>query len=97
MEFLDSKQVVQFNSFKYLRSCITSAGRCTGDVTNSIAQTKSALKKKSSGFQKRVPETRNKCVEGCIWSVCTYGSEIWTLRKEDRSYLEVSDVVLDEP
>ena len=52
---------------------------------------KKHLPKKSLLTDKLNIELRKKLVRSYVWSIASYGSEIWIIRKLERKYLESFD------
>jgi hypothetical protein len=68
---------------------ITSDARSTREIKSRIAMAKAAFNKKKNLFTSKLEiNLRKKLVKCYIWSIALYGAETWTLRKEDRKYLE---------
>jgi len=83
----------QVKSFKYLGSTMTEDGRCETDIKVRIALPKEAFSKSGElltrSFRK---EVKKKMVKTLVWSTLLYGSETWTLRKEDIRRLESAEM-----
>jgi len=86
---IDQKQLENMESFIYLGSILTNAGRCTCEIKCRIAMAKAAFNKKRTIFASTLDsELRNKLVKCCVWSIALYGAETWTLRAVDQKHLE---------
>jgi len=87
------------NSFKYFDgSILTSDGKCSSEIRARVAMAKNTFNKRKELLTKSL-NTFNKrkelltkslnvnlkvqMIKTLMWSVLLYGSETWTLRKED--------------
>jgi len=79
--------------FCYLGSLVTEDGRSCCEVRRRIALGKEAFNKKKDLMQKSLSLHLRKCmVKVFVLSVVLYGSETWTLQKEDIQRLEAFEV-----
>jgi len=86
---VDTKQLTNVESFKYLGSILTNDGRCTCEIKCRIAMVKAAFNKKRTLFTSTLDlELRKKIVKCYVWSTALYGAETWTLRAVDQKHLE---------
>jgi hypothetical protein len=85
------KQVVRFN---YLRSTITSDGRCDEEIKKRIALSKQAFQKMNPILKNRTISinTKARVLKCYVWSVLLYGSECWTISKEIEKRLEATEM-----
>ena len=68
-------------------------GYCTREIKMRIANAKEAFNKKILLLTSKLKiELRKKLATCYVWSIATYGSEIWTLRKLERKYLESFEI-----
>lgn len=74
---------------------MTEDGRCEKEVKIRIALAKEAFSKRkvllTKSFRK---ETKKKLVKTLVWTTLLYGSETWTLRKEEIRRLEAMEMWL---
>jgi len=86
---INGEEVEQVKSFCYLGSVITTDARCHSDIKRRIALGKDAFTKRGElmrgGLSKNL---KKRLVKTLVWSVVLYGSETWTIRKEDIKRLE---------
>jgi len=79
-------------SFNYLVSTMTD-GRCEPEIKVRIALAKEAFSERrellTKPFRKKV---KKNIVNTLVWSTLLYGSETWTLRKEDIRRLEAVEM-----
>ena len=90
---INGSRIEQVKSFKYLGSTMTEDGRCETEIKVRIALAKEAFSKRrellTKSFRK---EVKKKIVKTLVWSTLLYGSETWTLRKEDIRKLEAVEM-----
>jgi hypothetical protein len=87
---IDQKQLEDVESFKYLGSILTNDGRCTCEIKCRIAMAKAVFIKNRTLFIIFLDlELRKKLVKCNIWSILSYGVEIWTLRPVDQNTSKV--------
>ena len=82
---INGEEVEQVKSVCYLGSIITTDARCQSDVKRRIALGKYAFMKRREllrgGLNKSL---KKRLVKTLVWSVAPlYGSETWTIRKEE--------------
>ena len=86
---INGEVIEQVKSFCYLGSMITTDAKCHSDIKRRIALGKDAFMKRGElmrgGLSKNL---KKRLVKTLVWSVVLYGSETWTLRKEDIKRLE---------
>jgi hypothetical protein len=84
---VNNRELKKVDHFKYLGSVLTRDGYCTMEIKMSIA--KEAFNRKMSLLTSKLNnELKKKLVRCYVWSIALYGSEIWTLGKLKRKYLE---------
>ena len=90
---VNGKQIEQVESFKYLGSTMTEDGRCEKEVRIRIAMAKEAFNKRKELLTKNFKKgIKKKLVKTLVWSTLLYGSETWTLRKEEIRKLEAMEM-----
>jgi hypothetical protein len=90
---IEGKQVEQVKRFKYLGALITEDGRCVEEIRSRIGMAKNAFNKRRELITKNINrQLKKRIVKTLIWSVLLYGSETWTLRKEDIKRLEAFEM-----
>ena len=74
-------------------SWITEDGKCDADVKSRVAKAKEAFGKRKEllcrNFSKKI---KKQIVKAMVWSVMLYGSETWSLRKEERSRIKAFEM-----
>ena len=79
----------QVHQFKYLGSMITEDGRSEKEVRRRIALAKDAFMEHRMLLTKSLNQTlKKRLAKSLMWSVLLYGSEAWTLKKDDIRRLE---------
>ena len=74
----------QVHQFKYLGSMITEDGRSEKEVRRRIALAKDAFMEHRMLLTKSLNQTlKKRLAKPLVWSVLLYGSEAWTLKKDD--------------
>src|SRR5678816_2627402 len=90
---INGEEVEQVKSFCYLGSMITTDARCQNEVKRRIALGKDAFMKRGEllrgGLNKSL---KKRLVKTLVWSVALYGSETWTIRKEEIKKLEAFEM-----
>ena len=87
--FINVIKVEQVKSFKYLGHTMTEDGRCETEIKCRIAQAKEVFSKRKDLLTKSLrKQTKIKIVKTLVRTTLLYGSEKWTLRKEDTRTLE---------
>ena len=93
--FINGIKVEQVKSFKYLGHTMTEDGRCETEIKCRIAQAKEAFSKRKDLLTKSLrKQTKIKIVKTLVWTTLLYGSETWTLTKEDVRKLEALEMWL---
>ena len=79
--------------FCYLGSLVTEDGRSCSEVRRRIALGKEAFNEKKDIMQKSLNlHLQKRMVKVFVWNVVLYGSETWTLQKEDIQRLEAFEM-----
>ena len=93
---INGEEVEQVKSFCYLGSMMTADARCQNDIKQRIALGKDAFTKRgelmrgeAGGLNKSL---KKRLIKTLVWSVALYGSETWTIRKEDMRRLEAFEM-----
>jgi hypothetical protein len=90
---INGKKIEQVKSFKYLGHTMTEDGRCETEIKCRIAQAKEAFANRKELLTKSLKKsTKIKIVKTLVWTTLLYGSETWTLRKEDIRKLEALEM-----
>jgi hypothetical protein len=81
------------SEFSYLGSLITEDAKCHKEIRRRIAMGKEAFVKRRELMRGSLNrDLKKRMVKTLIWSVVLYGSESWTLRKEDIKKLEAFEM-----
>ena len=92
---INGKKIEQVKSFKYLGHTMTEDGRCDTEIKCRIAQAKEAFAARKELLTKSLRKsTKIKIVKTLVWTTLLYGSETWTLTKEDIRKLEALEMWL---
>ena len=92
---INGAKLEQVKSFKYLGHTLTDDGRCETEIKCRIAQAKEAFGRRKELLTKSLRKTTKiKIVKTLVWTTLLYGSETWTLRKEDIRKLEALEMWL---
>jgi len=68
----------------YLESLLTEDARCDKAIKKRIAMAKAAFMRRGELLRGNISnDLKKRMVKALVWSVALYGSETWTLRKED--------------
>ena len=87
----------QIHQFKYLGSMITEDGRSEKEVRRRVALAKDAFMEHRMLLTKSLNQTlKKRLAKSLVWSVLLYGSEAWTLKKDDIRRLEFWDVGVEK-
>ena len=90
---IEGNKVEQVQKFRYLGSVITEDGRCVDEIRTRIGMAKNAFSKRRELLTNNINRgLKKRLVKTLIWSVLLYGSETWTLRKEDMKRLEAFEM-----
>ena len=83
---MDDSALKQVPKFKYLGSIFTEDGKNKEDIIQRIKEAEVMFNnKKQLQCSKYLSlEMKKKLIKNCIWSVCLYGSAIWTLGKMEK-------------
>src|SRR5437899_4339758 len=92
---INGTKIKQVKSFKYLEHTMTDNGRCENEINSRIAQAKEAFGNRKEFLTKSLEKsTKVKIVKILVWTTLLYGSETWTLKKEDIRKLEALEMWL---
>jgi hypothetical protein len=82
---MDDNALRQLPTFKYLGSIFTEDRKNKEDIIQRIKEAKVMFNnKKQLLFSNNLSfELKNKPIQSCIWSVALYGSETWTVGKNE--------------
>ena len=87
--------IEQVDKFKYLGVWITEDGKCELEIKTRIALAKDAFTKRRELMTKGLNrETKKRIIKSLVWSVALYGSETWTLRKEEKRRIDALEMWL---
>jgi len=68
-------------------------GRCETEVKIRIAMAKEAFSKRKELFTRNVKKgIKKKLVKTLVWTTLLYGSETWTLKKEEIKRLKAAEM-----
>jgi len=82
--WLRNTELEQVQEFCYLGSLLTEDARCDKEVTKRIVMAKAAFMRRGELLRGNISrDSKKRMVKTLVWSVALYGSETWTLRKED--------------
>jgi len=89
----NGSRIEQVKSFKYLKNTTIEVGRWETEIKVRIALAKETFSKRRELLTKPFcKEVKKKIVKTLVWSTLLYGSETWTLRKEDIRRLEAVEM-----
>ena len=81
---IEGRNVEQVKKFRYLGAMITEDGRCDVEIKTRIGMAKDAFNKRREQLTQRMDrKLKNKTIKAVVWSVALYGSETWTMRKNE--------------
>jgi len=79
--------------FCYLGSMVTNDARCHVEIKRRIAMEKNAFYKRGELLRGSLNmKLKKRMVKTLVWSVVLYGSETWTLRRDDIKILEAFEM-----
>ena len=90
---MDGEILQQVEEFKYLGSILSSSGYSEKNIRVRIGMAKSSfnkLKQLLIGGLKL--EVKKRLVKTLVWSVARYGSETWSIKKDDAARLEAFEM-----
>jgi len=84
----------QVNTFPYLGSLITGDGECTTEFCTRLnrGQAITASLQKMWKSHSIPISTKIRLMKVLVWPVVTYGCESWTLRKNEQTHLEATEM-----
>ena len=87
------EKIEQVKQFCYLGSLITEDARCQSEIRRRIAMGKEAFYQRRELMRSSLnKELKKRMIKTLIWSVVLYGSETWTMRKDDIRRLEAFEM-----
>jgi len=90
---IGGEEIEQVTEFCYLGSMITTDGKCHKEIKRRIALGKDAFTKRKELLRGKMDRNlKKRMVKTLVWSVVLYGSETWTMRKEDIKRLEAFEM-----
>ena len=90
---LNGELIEQVKNFCYLGSTITEDAKCHVEIKRRIAMGKDAFYKRGELLRGRLNKNlKKRLIKTLIWSVVLYGSETWTMRKEDIKRIEAFEM-----
>ena len=86
--------IEQLDSFSYLRSIITSDGRCEKEIKRCIGMAKTSFNQMSIILKdhKLSMSLKTRVLKCFVWSVLLYGSESWTLSSPTTKNIEATEI-----
>jgi len=82
--WLRNTELEQVRKFCYLGSLLTEDARCDKKIKKRIAMAKAAFMRRGELLRGNISrDLKKRMVKTLVWSVALYGSETWTLGKED--------------
>ena len=92
---IEGKEIEQVKEFCYLGSSITTDAKCHREIRRRIAMGKEAFTKRAELLRGKLNRNlKKRMIKTLIWSVALYGSETWTMRKEDIKKIEAFEMWL---
>ena len=90
---LNGEEIEQVEKFCYLGSMVTDDARCHEEIKRRIAMGKDAFYKRGELLRGSLnKKLKKRMVKTLVWSVVPYGSETWTMRKDDIKRLEAFEM-----
>ena len=90
---INGEDIEQVNKFCYLGSVVTQDAKCHTEIKRRINMGKDAFCKRKELLRGKLNRTlKKRMVKTLVWSVVLYGSETWTMRKEDIKRLEAFEM-----
>jgi len=91
--FIQNEQLAQLNTFPDLGSPITEDGECTTEFCARLRAGDRCITTENIRKSHSIPISTNiRLVKALVRPVATYGCESWTLRKNEETRLEASEV-----
>ena len=91
---INGNKLEPVKQFCYLGSMITEDCRCHVEIKGRIAMGKEAFNKRGELLTWKLQiELKKRMIKVLIWSVVLYGSETWTLTKDDIKWLEAFEIL----
>ena len=90
---INGENIEQVKKFCYLGSEITEDAKCHEEIKKRIAMGKDAFMRRRELLRRGLDRNlKKRMIKALIWSVTLYGSETWTMRKEDIRRLEAFEM-----
>ena len=90
---IEGKNVEQVKKFRYLGVIITVDDRCDVEIETRIGMAKDAFNKRRELLSQRMDrKLKKKIIKAVVWSVALYGSETWTMRKDEIDRLQAFEM-----
>jgi len=90
---INGEQLEQVDKFCYLGSVVTQDAKCHTEIRRRIGIGKDAFYKRKELLRGKLNRNlKKRMVKTLVWSVVLYGSETWTLRKEDIRRIEAFEM-----
>ena len=90
---IEGKEIEQVKEFCYLGSLITTDAKCHKEIRRRIAIGKEAFTKRRELLRGKLNRNlKKRMIKTLVWSVVLYGSETWTMRKEDIKKIEAFEM-----
>ncbi len=90
---IDGIQLDQVKEFCYLGSIVTEDMKCDKEISRRIAIGKEAFSRRKELMKRNFNmNLRKRLVKTLIWPVALYGSETWTIKKQDEKRLQAFEM-----
>jgi len=84
--------LAQVNTLPYLGSLITEDGKCTTEFRTRFSRGQAIRASLQKIWKSHSIPISTKTMKALVWPVVTYGCESWTLRKNEETRLEASEM-----
>jgi len=91
---IQNEQLEQVDTFPYLGSLITEDGECTTEFRTRLKRGQAVRASPQKVWQSHsIPiSTKIRLMKALVWHVATYNCETWTLRKNEETRLDASEL-----